>query len=528
MSTNLSGLNQFEQLATKLKKLANEDPSKAITAARALPPQTQTGGVLLDGLRAAILVDAGSDAKDICAVRDGLDVFRAMAKTRPADANLPYNLGNGLAALADLEPYTGPNWYLTTAEIRREARAQFRTAISLNGAVSSLALTNSGNAMWKAHRWAEAYDAYSEALKHDGTNAVALTGAVKVLLRCIQHGIGNRDVLLSVTVKHLSLAKQHAHRIQELAGIVAYTELQKLLERNIDAGCAPDLSHLSEYEKFVSTHRLALSPTIEGLDCSLKRWDSLQIQSISEPIATKRGVPALFAMFNVMKSDFLAARHLAYLALSTRPPDSGSYADTLDYAVYGIGPSMLLLAQRACMDVLDKIAVATSEYFAIPNSEKAAFATRWFVSGTKNNLLEWHPSLVDPQKSPNVGIIALAELALDLRPGGALYEKKNYRNASTHRFTVLHDLGCHPSQDSVFVEHCPLEDFQSLTVESLQLTRAALLYFVEMISIQESIRVPDNTRMIPLNVPSHHVIRGEDKEESDVPDSTTETFATGV
>jgi tetratricopeptide (TPR) repeat protein len=527
MSNYSSGLNEFEQLAMKLKRLTDEDPAKAIEEARTLPSQTQLGGILLDDLRAAILVNAGFDAKDKRAITDGLEVFRAMKIARPNDANLPYNLGNGLSALADLEPYAGPSWYLSTAEIRREARAHFRKSISLNNsAVSSVALTNFGNALWKAHRWAEAYDAYSAALKHDGTNAVALIGAAKVLMRCIQHRIGNRKVLMSVAARHLKLAQQHEYRIQELAGAGAYKDLEKLLEQNLGSCSAPDLSHGSEYERFVSSHRLALSPTIEGLDCSLKRWDSLQIHSITEPIAAQHGIPALFAMFNVMKSDFLAARYLAYQALSTKPPDSGSYADTLDYAVYGIGPSMLLLAQRACMDVLDKIGVATSEYFAIPDSEKVTFANRWFISGKNGQLLGWHPGLVGQNRTPNTAIIALAELSLDVRQGGALYEKKAYRNASTHRFTVLHDLGCHPSRESVHVEHCTIKDFQALLIESLQLARAALLYFVEMISIQESRE--DHTKMIPLDVPTHHSIRGEDMEESDAPDSIPDSSTAGV
>jgi tetratricopeptide (TPR) repeat protein len=515
MSDNDSpGLNEFNQIAAKLKQLMNENPSKAIDEARALPSQTQVGRVLLDSLKAAILVDAGSDAKDKHAVTEGLDIFREMLKRRSDDAPLHYNLGNGLVALAELELYAGPTWYLSTAEIRREARFHFRRSVSLkNDAIASVALTNSGNALWKAHRWAEAYDAYSEALKYDGTNAVALTGAAKVLIRCVQHGIGNRKVLLAVAARHLRVAKQHAGRITELAGLDAYKSLERLLDRDWDSYREVDFSHASEYERFVSSHKLALSPTIEGLDCSLKRWDSLQIYSISESISTPHGVPPLFAMFNEMKSDFLAARYLAFQTLSTNLPDSGSYADTLDYAVYGIGSSMLLIAQRVCLDVLDKIAVATSEYFAIPDSDRTTFATRWFVTGKNGHVLGWHPGFVDHNKVPNTAIIALAELSLDVRHGGALYEKKAYRNSSTHRFTILHDIGCDPSRVSAHIEHCALGEFQTLMIESLQLARAALLYFVEMISIHESRRVSDPTKMVPLDVPSHHFIRGEDIED---------------
>ena len=65
---------------------------------------------------------------------------------------------------------------------------------------------------------------------------------------------------------------------------------------------------LKAYQRFVAKHRLALAPTIEGLDLAMSRWDSLRIESITEPINTEHGVPPLFAMFNVLKSDYLAAR----------------------------------------------------------------------------------------------------------------------------------------------------------------------------------------------------------------------------
>ena len=52
-------------------------------------------------------------------------------------------------------------------------------------------------------------------------------------------------------------------------------------------------------------------------------------------------------------------------------------------------PSILSLAQRACIDVLDKIAVATSELFAIPGHQKNVyFSNRWLVA-KKGQSLTW-------------------------------------------------------------------------------------------------------------------------------------------
>jgi len=179
------------------------------------------------------------------------------------------------------------------------------------------------------------------------------------------------------------------------------------------------------------------------------------------------------------------------------------------------------LAQRACIDVLDKIAVATSEYFAIPGSARDVyFSNRWFANSKKGQPLAWHPSLYPHIDRGNTAVIALAEISLDVGEGGALHWKKAYRHSSTHRFTVLHDLGCNPSRKSAHVQHCEIADFKSHLIESLQLARAAVLYFVEMISIAEMANTASPPKKLPIRIPSHHYIRGEDDHDHETPHRT--------
>jgi tetratricopeptide (TPR) repeat protein len=513
MNTEVTDLDAFNLARSRLQSLVDDDPSKAIDEARALPADKPIGGIYFTSLKACILIDAGFFGKNKHAIEEGVALFKNLLVKSPKHADLHYNLGNGLVGLADLEPYAGYDWYLTTAAARREGRSCFQQAISATGnhQIRSVALTNLGNALGKAHRWAEAYDAYARALAQDGSNAMASTGAAKILLRCIARGIGDKKVLQSVAARHLEKAKLHPGRIAELAGARAQQQLSKLLQKPLEGRTQPDLSHASAYEKFIAAHRLALSPTIDGQDCSLKRWDSLRFHSITEPAGKDSGVPALFAMLNVMESDFLAARYLAYLALSGTLPESGLYSDTLDYAVYGVAQSMLSLAQRACIDVLDKVAVATTDYFAIPGSPRTVYFTnRWFADSQRGQTMAWHPSLRPHIDKGNTAMIALAEISLDVEEGGALHRKKAFRHSSTHRFTVLHDLGCKPSRESVHVEHCEISDFKSHLIESLQLARAAVLYFVEMISIAENANIIGPEKTPPINVPSHHYIRSED------------------
>ena len=69
-------------------------------------------------------------------------------------------------------------------------------------------------------------------------------------------------------------------------------------------------------------------------------------------------------------------------------------------------------------------------------------------------------------------------------------------------------MGCRPSRESAQIEHCEIEEFKDQLIESLQLARAAVLYFVEMVSIAEKTHAAREGKTMPINVPSHHYIRG--------------------
>lgn len=495
------------ELDSRMRHLMDQDPVEAIAEARKL----LGGNPNVRSVAAGVLIDAGAIVQDANAVQNGITVFRELTARFGNLPDLRYNLANGLVTLADIEIFIDIDWYLKTSLLRREARSLFGGVVSSNAdeGLQSTAATNLANAFWKAHRWAEAYDAYIEALRYDPTNAIASTGAARVLLRCARFGLGDPSVLMAVAQRHIERSKVNEQRLRELGGARAHKELSKLFEAELPGGAYPDLSNADEYQRFVAHNRLALSPTIEGLDSSLKRWDSLQIRSLRESVS-KQGIPPLFAMFNVMKADYLAARMLIFKSLHEKTPDSGAYSDTLDYAVYGVNESLLSLALRACIDLLDKIAVATSEYLGL-SGKFIYFSTRWYGEKLKGGALQWHPELRDEILKGNTAMIALAELSLDIESGGALHENKVLRHASTHRFIVVHDIGDTPSRESPFVEHYGIGDFEKSLIRALQLTRAALLYFVDMVAQNEHEQNVDDKLAFPMLVPQHHEIRGDDE-----------------
>src|SRR6185503_20395276 len=185
-----------------------------------------------------------------------------------------------------------------------------------------------------------------------------------------------------------------------------------------------------EYRRWVAQFRLALSPAVEGLGTDDVRWDSATIETLYGTTAEEMNPPILAAM-NVLKSDFLVSRRLAFDAqlqladgLEQTEDDSGLYVETLDYSLYGIQYSKLLLAQRSALDVLDKTAVVANEHFGVGDIPKKV-TFRGFWAAKTGQLRE--PLVKAPGRAlPN---IALAELASDMEKTGMYGASQALRNA---------------------------------------------------------------------------------------------------
>jgi len=504
--------------------LLDADPAAAVQRARDLPEFERDNGVTMDSIRAALFVDAALVLKDVDLVREAKSILEGILASSPARLDIQYNLANALSTECQLTPYRGPSWYLETLQTRLASRVAYQRVLdSKTGRdFRAQAQTNLGNELWRAHRWVEAYDAFLAALKTDPTNVVASTGAVKVLLRARDLGIGDPAIAEAVAARHLRNAAGGRDRIRELAGERAVAEFDRLQGLGLTGGEPPDLSSAEDYERFVADNRLMLAPTIEGLDVSLKRWDSLRIDRVIEPTGEDPGVPPLFAIFNTAKAEYLTARWLFYLVTLSDPgvQETGTYHDTLDYAVYGIRSSLSVFAQRAALDVLDKIALLVTEYLGLAeNPRNVNFRTRWYHRDKKTKaILGWHEGIAGEITHGNPGFVALADVAVDLSPEGFLEKKKALRDTGTHRALVLHDLSKIPYRESEYVTHEDESEFQHAVLETLRLARASLIYVIEELAWSSARQEREHPFLGTLFVPSHHWVRGEDTETEEADD----------
>lgn len=506
---------RFREVDDALKKMTDDDPRAAIRAARALTPDDLLIQDNVDALAAGTLIDAGAVAKDKDAVDQGVEIFERLAVKHPSHGG-DYSLANGLVEQAELAAVgkSQADWYIATADARRRARYLYQGVVAnekLPGSLRAQASTNLANSLLRVYRLVEAYDWYVRAIEIDSTNGVALTGAAKALIWLAERSIGDKQALLSTAAKYLAAARENPERIRELAGKQAFEQISGLLNTDLPVGQPLDLTGATDYQRFIARHRLALAPEIDGLDMVLSRWDSLKIGSVTTPIDSGSGVPPIFAMFNTMKSDYLCARYLAFAAFEEPLPESGTYSDTLDYALYGVPQSMMTLAQRSCLDLLDKVAVATSDYLSLPGDPSHIyFSNRWFEKPNEGeDALRWKLEIAGAFESGIKAIMAMSDVSRDIKSGGFLQEKRTMRNSSTHRFAVLHDLGCTPSQVSRYIDHFGLDTFSQQMIETLQLSRAVLFYFVEMIMQGEHRHHGDGRPHVHLPVPDHGWVRGE-------------------
>lgn len=495
---------KIEDLQSRLYDLLEKAPGEAIAAARNLSRTDILDKLAIDGLKACVLVDAGKANNDKEAIEEGVKIFRQILHDYPDRLDIRYNLANGLFGLSEMQSSSESNWHLATWEMRREARWLYELTIrnSKGSKLTTQALTNIGNLLWRSYRWVEAYDSYKKALMHDPSNGIAAARVAQFLLYYADIGIGDPEMLRSIAARHILIFKDSPESILKYGGKHALETFSKLLETKPAKIKKRNLKALSPYEKFVAENRLALSATIEGLDKSISRWDSLIIGSITESADKGPGVPPVFAMFNTMKADYLVARWLAYYALECKLPESGFYSDTLDNAHYGMDSSLITVAQKSCFDILDKVAVATAEYLGVKDSAKGVnFINEWRIKRKDAKQMEWQPAIADEIKSGNPAIVALAELSDDLGKKGYLEVKKSLRNAATHRFIVLHKSEVGNGRKNKHIVHYTADTIRNELISTLKTVRAALFYLVEMIAIHETLLKSEGKSALPMDVP---------------------------
>jgi len=513
-----SMLDRFYERSLHLNTLLNSDPAEAVKQARKINLDTSDRFNMMS-LRAAILVDGGALTQQQDAIEEGLALFRELHRLFPT-AGITYNVANGLAAAAGVPPHD-PSW-LDHQERTREQRAEARRCfwevakdLDADSSLRTQAWTNLANQFSNSYRLGEAHDARLAALEIDPENGVAASSAARDLLWLYEQG-GCSDLTLIEAAMLAKIAQRHQGRVTQYAGVQAAEQIAAFA--NEFGEPSPRSPHKDPFIKWVEHERLTLAPVVELIDPALGKLDWLMLPGILERESDAGGMPPpVFAMFNVLKSDFILARDLAWRAFDENAwPATGRFSDTLDFATYGPDASALILAHRTALDLLDKVAVTANHYFEFGQApDKVYFGKLWRRSLEKTTGLR--PLAERIEKVIRGGVSALyglVELADDYdSSAGILRSQKDLRNAGTHRFVVLHDLGDPAySRQAPEIEHRRREQFTQEVLRALRVARSAIQMLALSISQNEQGLEQRATGFVgSLVVPDHDWIRGRDE-----------------
>lgn len=507
-------------------------------AYRAQPEEAMASLKGLDDEKtAALLIDAGGVLSETSLLDDGISRLEELRRSESESSFQSYCIANGRHLRASLaRRVSSPiddNMLNDLFEARIEhgkVQSDEHTAPELR----SQSATNFGNALIETGRWVEALDFFQKARRIWARNGVAALREMQCLMGF--HNAACSDPARFGTYSDLGRLGQ---RLVELSNVVegTYTEIgqiagEKAVEQARHAVSQINSQHTERkphvgdsFVEFIDCNSLALSLFCSSGQCESGKVDTVAFQSVTDDDWQSTSVPEIFAMLNVMKADFALARQLFY---ESRFDDSATIfretvksGDTLDYSIYGVQVSAMCCAQRVSYDILDKIAVAVSGHLKMKKAKRATFDGFWYKRDECGNKVGLNNSIESELTAGNRGLLALYDLHRDTtkvvpEKAGFLRALKDYRNSSTHRFTVLHDenLGLERSSGKL-VDHEHVTRFEELALSSIKLARAALFYFCDAINFAEDGK-PKSENGITLSheVPDHDFIRGDRKSIS--------------
>jgi hypothetical protein len=483
----------------RLSRLAESDLDGAI--GEALSIATSPGDPQDRCSAAGALVDLGNRHDNTRWVRTGLATIKRQARSEPENGLWQYQLGTAYLTLADMA-HT-PAHQRGEAERRdrvRGRRALWESAISeFDPGLCAQAWINLGNDLLRSARYTEAYGAYQEALEVAPNHPVAAGYAASTLFTWArQSGITGGN-LIALAHHWARVAQRDAERADAIAQGSSRI-FAKFPTDRADEAIPPRAGEYGGYEAFVAHNRLYLTWALDGA-MHASHWDNLRPPAIRTAIDDPENPPAIFSMLNTVKADYLLARSLAWEAMSPRATESPGYVDTLDYAVYGDESARLVLATRAALDTLDRVAVAANHHFQIGlDPTEVNFRNLWRETARPRDLRQ---VVSDEVKVGNAALYALAEVADDLSGNGWLEGRQRFRNVTTHRFAVVHPDGFPIPPSTVEMKHLSVPELDAEVVAALSAARSGILYLYGAIGHRS--RRMKTDRSVELQLPTSKI-----------------------
>lgn len=462
---------------------------------------------------AGIFIDCGSALKDIKSVNLGITLIEDLLKKDEFQSSsyrvtLNYNLSNGYAELASLYRGTGSNEAMLEAFQKQKQLLQtvLLDKENLPDELLPNAITNYANLLDHLGRTVEAVDHYYECLEATPNHATAMGNCGSALQRLLNISVAHNPKILYEAWRLMKEANQRESDLVRLSGkhvLLHYqnalTNFEKYIESVVPGGCDALEKQIVEFEKAhtwrplsmlnqLKNDRLLLTVNPRPSNCPAEYKDDIFFKGMVVALDdSKRLFHALAHAFNHAKEDFATARYLYYQSKSQESSlievsTITSYMDTLDYADFGLRSSFLKSSLRVAADLLDKCAGFINLYLELGHPEdKVILNNIWHVNRDYRKGL--HPE-VESRLVSNQYLAALYDLNKDLFLGKYPAPFRNLRNDATHKRLVLSWYGALDESSLSY----SLEEFQTTVRFLLRMAKAAIIYLVGIVMIEEQQR----------------------------------------
>lgn len=464
---------------------------------------------------AGILIDCGTALGNLEAVNLGIsfieDILESVSGLSGESlVNLHYNVSNGYATQASLYQNTGDTEAATKAFQKQKYYLQ-SALLSKEEIDSNLLpniITNYANLLDRLGRTVEAIDHYYDCLAIAPKHPVAMGNCSYSLRRVFNIYTKYNPKLLYEAWRLLSEACQLQIEVVELAGthvLSYYSRNLEELEQTISTihpdgveGLENWITEFDEVHTFwkpsallkqIQADRLLLTINPIPSNCPSEYKDDIFFESMVVPLDDdgNRWFQSLCHSFNNIKEDFATARHLYYQSKSQdrdiiEVSSITSYMDTLDYADFGLRSGFLKSSLRLSADLLDKCAVFLNLYLELGHPEdQVSFGNFWYNKRKYDK--GYLPEIKDRLLS-NQFLAALYDLQRDLFEGRYPFPFKYLRNEATHKRLVLSWYGSLDEE----IKSYSLSNFQEITHSLLRVVKAAIIYVVGTVMLEEKDR----------------------------------------
>ena len=457
-----------------------------------------------------LISNIGSDQKSIPVLNCVLK--RLKRKKESLDQNkFNYDFGNTLFAKAAIE-LSKEDYFNSLVDLKtyREAQKYFLKVTKDSYDHYERARTNLAIIYERYGRNYEAINAFDQVIKSNPSFGMAY-GAKAVSLEYYTKLAPQQSLLLINISYNLLVKALEDDSLKEIGGISSY-EYYKSKKEQIEEyfkkieyppmDITPPAS-ISNYQKFIISNNLFLNYDFGyyyDKDSLCDNFFPNFVETIDDKKFEKNQVMSKkiyfgFQIFNQILEDYTAARYNFFQALNLKHRRLDSrvkFIYTLDYTQHSLKYGIYKSVFATLYNCLDKMANIIKFYFKNEEIEfdKIDIYFDWLAKSDFKNIVK---------EKCDFQLLALHNLALDMKNGGSYYHLNRIRNRITHSFLNINvEIGF----DEKYADFEVTEDILTSNIYNLfMMVKAAIMYL--LIAIRNS---ADSDKTFPMYATLQHDI----------------------